>query len=169
MLTPWSDDVRPRPQNPIFADIRPRGEGNAIRFHATMDATPGWDGWFRRWERSWDSPAPDTLVITDAWEVTRGKGVVFHWTTRLPVRVEDGCIVIEGRRATAELRFPGGLEPRIEMLDLQDPRRTAVEQERRDLIQFGWAHARTQPVITVRQPGSSGTLRIEVKLRLKES
>jgi hypothetical protein len=167
MLAPWSDDVRPKPQNPIFADIRPRGEGDGARFRATMDATPGWDGWFRRWERSWDSPTPDTLVITDAWEVARGKGVVFHWTTRLPVRAEGGRIVIEGRRATAELSFPEGLEPRIEMLPLQDPRRTAVEQERRDLIQFGWAHAATQPVVTVRQPGSSGVLRVEVKLRLK--
>jgi Heparinase II/III-like protein len=167
MLTPWSDDERPKPANPIFADIRPAGRGDEASFHASVDATPGWEGWFRRWERAWDSPSPDRLAVTDTWEIEKGRGVVFHWTTRLPIRLEGAEAVIEGRRALARLRFPAGLMPEISELPLQDPRRTAVEQERRDLVQFGWHHGRTQRVLTVRQPGRSGILRTEVELRLR--
>ena len=97
----------------------------------------------------------------------QGRGVVFHWTTQLPMRIDGDRVLIEGRRATAELRFPAGLEARIDLLPLQDPRRTAVEQDRRDLIQFGWKLAETQPVLTIRQPGQSGVLRVEVRFILK--
>jgi hypothetical protein len=59
------------------------------------------------------------------------------------------------------------VEAEIEQLPLQDPRRTAVEQDRRDLIQFGWKHAETQPRLTLKQAGQSGVLQVAVKLRLK--
>ena len=167
MLAPWADDVRPKPKNPIFADIKPRGTGDATRFHATMDLRAGWEDWYARWERTWDSPAPDTLTITDDWEVVRGRGVEFHWTTRLPLRLEGNRVIIEGRRAIAELTLPDGVEARIEQLRLQDPRRTAVEQGRRDLVQYGWAHAETQPRLTLRQAGQRGTLRVAVRFKLK--
>jgi hypothetical protein len=62
---------------------------------------------------------------------------------------------------------PGGRGGPIEQLPLQDPRRTAVEQDRRDLIQFGWKHAETQPRLTLKQAGQSGVLQVAVKLRLK--
>jgi hypothetical protein len=167
MLTPWSEDARPKPKNPIFADIKPHGTGDDTQFHATMDLAAGWEGWFTRWQRTWDSPAPDTFTITDEWEVAQGVGVIFHWTTRLPMRIEGDRVLIEGRRATAELRIPTGVEARIDQLPLQDPRRTAVEQGRRDLIQFGWKLAETQPVLTLRQRGKSGVLRLAVRLTLK--
>ena len=167
MLIPWSDDARPAPANPIFADIKPEGSGDATRFHATLDATPGWEGWFTRWQRTWDSPAPDTFVITDEWAVAQGRGVLFHWTTQLPMRIEGHRVLIEGRRAIAELSFPEGVEARIDQLPLQDPRRTATEQDRRDLIQFGWKLAATQPVLTLRQAGAAGVLRVTVRLTLK--
>ena len=167
MLTPWSDDARPKPKNPIFVDIKPHGTGDETKFHATVDLHGGWEGWYTRWDRTWDSPAPDTLVITDEWEVAQGRGVIFHWTTQLPMRLAGDRVIIEGRRATAELRLPAGVEARIDLLPLQDPRRTAVEQDRRDLAQFGWKLAETQPVLTLRQAGRSGTLRVEVKLALK--
>ncbi|MFI5356351.1 MAG: heparinase II/III family protein [Opitutales bacterium] len=167
MLAPWSDDARPHPQNPIHADVKPHGAGDATRFHATVDASPGWEGWFSKWQRTWDSPAPDTLVITDDWVVAQGRGVVFHWTTQLPMRLAGDRVIIEGRRATAELRLPPGLAAQLDALPLQDPRRTAVELDRRDIIQFGWKLPETQPRLTLRQAGRSGTLRVEVKLKLK--
>jgi hypothetical protein len=169
MLTPWSDDARPKPANPIMADVTPHGAGDATRFHATMDLLPGWDGWFTQWQRTWDSPTPDTYVITDNWEVAQGRGVIFHWTTQLPMRLEGDRVLIEGRRATAEIIIPAGVEAQIEHLPLQDPRRTAVEQGRRDIIQFGWKLAETQPRLTLRQAGRSGTLRVEVRLNLKSA
>ena len=182
MLTPWSDTERPHPANPIHADIKPRGEGDATRFHATMDLAAGWEGQFECWQRTWDSPHPGVLVITDDWAVAQGRGAVFHWTTRLPIRREGDRLVIEGRRARAEIRIPAGVETLIEELPLQDPRRTRAEtvyhgasNRRQDSIQpndqvgslFGWQHAATQPRFTFRQSGRSGTLRVEVTLSLR--
>jgi hypothetical protein len=132
-----------------------------------MDLTGGWEGWFSRWQRTWDSPAPDTFVITDEWAVAQGRGVIFHWTTQLPMRLEGNRVLIEGRRATAEITLPAGVEAQIDQLPLQDPRRTAVEQGRRDLIQFGWKLPETQPRLTLKQAGRSGTLRVTVRLALK--
>ncbi len=167
MLTPWSDTARPKPQNPIHVDVLPRGTGDATRFHATMDLHAGWEGWFTQWQRTWDSPSADTVTITDEWAVAQGRGVIFHWTTQLPMRLEGNRVLIEGRRATAELTFTEGVEARIELLPLQDPRRTAVEQGRRDIIQFGWKLGQTQPLLTLRQAGTSGVLRVTVRLKLK--
>ena len=166
MLTPWCDTARPAPLNPIPTDVKPQGSGDATRFHATIDATPGWEGWFTRWHRTWDSPTPDTFVITDDWAVARGEGAVFHWTTQLPMRLDGNRVLIEGRRATAELTFPEGVEARLESLPLMDPRRTAVEA-RWEVIQFAWKHATTQPRLTLRQRGRHGTLRVVVKLTLQ--
>jgi hypothetical protein len=165
MLTPWSETERPQPQCPIRVDLKPHGAGDATRFHATIDVTAGWEGWFTKWRRTWDSPAPDTFVITDEWAVEKGEGAIFHWTTRLPMRLEKGRVVIEGRRARAELVIPAGVEARLEELPLLDPRRTAVEA-RWEVIQFAWKHAATQPRLTLRQRGRSGTLRVQVQLVL---
>jgi hypothetical protein len=167
MLTPWSDDARPKPQNPIHVDVKPHGAGDETKFHATMNLAGGWEGWFSRWQRTWDSPAPDTFVITDEWAVEKGRGAIFHWTTQLPMRLEGNRVFIEGRRATAEITLPPGVEAQIDQLPLQDPRRTAVEQGRRDLIQFGWKLPETQPRLTLKQAGRSGTLRVTVRLALK--
>jgi len=165
MLTPWCETERPRPRNPITVDVKPHGRGDATAFHASIDATPGWEGWFTRWHRTWDSPAPDTLVITDDWAIERGEGAIFHWTTRLPMREERGRVIIEGRRASAEITVPEGVEVCLEQLPLLDPRRTAVEA-RWEVIQYAWKHAETQPRLTFRQRGRQGTLRVEVKLVL---
>jgi hypothetical protein len=166
MLTPWSDDERPKPQNPIYADVKPTGSGDATRFHATIDATPGWEGWFTKWHRTWDSPTPDTIIITDEWAVQKGEGAIFHWTTRLPIQLEGGRVTIQGRRARAEFTVPAGVEAVVEHLLLMDPRRRATDEQRREYIQYGWAHAETQPRLTLRQRGKAGTLRLEVKLTL---
>jgi hypothetical protein len=181
MLTPWSDGERPHPKNPIFADIKPQGSGDATRFHATLDLEAGWEGWFDRWRRTWDSPTPDHFVITDEWAVARGRGAIFHWTTHLPMRREGDRIIIEGQRACAELTIPAGVEVTLEQLALQDPRRTQVDSvyhgatnRRLESVAtqkhgslFGWNYAPTQPRLTLRQAGRSGTLRVEVRFRKK--
>ncbi|MDB6126142.1 MAG: hypothetical protein JWM35_38 [Verrucomicrobia bacterium] len=166
MLTPWSDDERPKPRNPIAVDVTPHGSGDAEKFHATIDATPGWEGWFKSWRRTWDSPRPDTLILTDEWAVERGNGVVFHWTTRLPIVLEGRRVTITGRRARAEILLPEGIEAAVDYLPLMDPRRRAIDEQRRELIQYGWAHAETQPRLTLRQRGTSGVLRLDVRLFL---
>jgi hypothetical protein len=166
MLTPWCGTERPAPANPCAIDLKPRGSGDATRFSATIDLTPSWEGWFTRWQRTWDSPAPDTFTLTDEWAVSRGEGAIFHWTTRLPIRLEGRQAIIEGRRATAVLTFPEDVEAQVDEMPLMDPRRTAVEA-RWEVIQYAWKHAATQPRLTLRQRGRSGTLRVNVKLTLK--
>lgn len=164
MLTPWVADVRPQPDRPVNADIRANGRGDATTFHATMDVTPGWSGWFKRWQRTWDSPTPDTFTITDDWEIERGEGVVFHWTTPLPMHREGDKIIITGRRGRAEITIPPSTEVNIEQLPLLTPERRAIDSLRREMIRFGLKHAETQPRLTIRQRGTAGKLAIKVRL-----
>ena len=113
-----------------------------------------------------DSPTPDTITITDDWAVEKGKGAIFHWTTRLPIELRNNQVVIQGRRARVEFDIPAGVEALVEHLPLMDPRRQATDEQHSELIQFGWAHAETQPRLTLRQRGISGILRVEIKLSL---
>lgn len=166
MLTPWSESERPCPANPIRTDVKPQGGGDETSFHATIDATAGWEGWFTQWQRTWNSPTPDTIIITDEWAVAKGEGAIFHWTTRLPIQLKNNLVIIQGRRARAEFTVPDHIEASIEQLPLMDPRRRTTDEQRSELIQFGWAHAETQPRLTLRQRGTSGTLQITVRIIL---
>jgi hypothetical protein len=167
MLTPWCDGERPKPANPINVDIHPSGSGDEQRFHATLDATPGWEGWFTRWQRAWDSPAPDIVTIVDDWAVAAGHGVIFHWTTWLSMRRDGNRILIEGRRGLAEITVPADTEAILETLPLVDAARRAIDEQRRDLVRYGFHHAETQPRLTLRQRGTAGRLVVTVRLRLK--
>jgi len=132
-----------------------------------MELTPGWEGWFTHWSRAWDSPTPDTVVITDTWAVERGEGVVFHWTTPLPMRLEGGRVVIEGRRGTAVIAVPEGTEAVLDALPLTNREQRAIDEQRREYARFGLRHADQQPRLRIRQRGQTGILRIVVNLRLK--
>ena len=167
MLTPLATDERPGPARPIRSAIRARGTGDETHFQATMDVSPGWEGWFRRWERTWESPTPDKLVITDKWAVEKGEGVAFHWTTTLPMKRQDDTIIIEGRRGIVEITIPPGTEAILEDLPLMNPERRAIDELRREIVRFGLTHGETQPRLTLSQRGRSGTLRVQVRLKLK--
>ena len=167
MLIPWCDDERPQPANPNPVQVQPRGHGDETRFHATMDVTPGWEGWFKKWQRTWDSPTPEVFVITDEWAVERGHGVCLHWTTWLPMRLEGREVVIAGRRAEARLTLPDDVTIELEELPLLSPGRRAIDEQRREIIQFGLHYAETQPRLTLRQRGASGRLVVKVQLVLK--
>lgn len=94
--------------------------------------------------------------------------MIFHWTTWLPMRLEGRTVIIEGRRATARFELPAGTEARLEHLPLLSARRRAIDEQRREIVQFGLAYAETQPRLTVHQAGRSGIFRITVKLELKK-
>ena len=88
------------------------------------------------------------------------------WVGRIAGMDIRNRVIITGRRATATLTLPNDVETKIDHLPLMDPRRRAIDRQRRELIQYGWDHAETQPRLTVRQRGQSGTLRIAVNLAL---
>ena len=118
MLTPSGLAERPHPQCPLEVDVKPSGAGDAQRFTARLDATPGWEPYYRRWVRSWESPDPATLIIRDEYELAQGSGVTFYWNTRLPVEVGGETVTLNGRRGRAVIRIPDGCTVSVEELSI---------------------------------------------------
>jgi hypothetical protein len=170
MLVPLAPHgARPRPKNPIFADITPDGRGDANAFHASMDVTAGWEGWYRRWTRTWDSPTPSELTITDDWEVEHGDGVVFHWTTPLPISLDASKrrAVIEGRRGRAIVTWGAGIEATVESLPLEEPVWKDVLRERKEAYLVTTLLPEMQPRLSLVQRGPRGKLVVRVRLEIK--
>jgi hypothetical protein len=145
MLVPVGTSERACPKNPLMADVKPVGQGDERQFHASIDATAGWEGYYRKWVRHWDSPSPGQIVIRDEYELAKGTAVEFYWQTKLPVEQRDRMIVIRGQRGIATLSVPPDCAIRIEQLDLAG----------------GDKHNR----IAIRKDAVLGTL--EVKIRLQ--
>ena len=167
MLVPLTaGGARPQPRNPIFADITPRGRGDEHSFHATLDLAAGWEGWFTHWQRTWDSPTPGSLTITDEWEVEQGLGAVFYWTTPLPILLDakNRRAVIAGRRGRALLTWDEGIEAVAEELPLEEPAWKDVLRERKEAFLVTTLLPETQPRLSLIQRGSHGRLVVRVKL-----
>jgi hypothetical protein len=170
MLTPLvSSGVRPKPANPIMADITPQGRGDETAFHATMDVTAGWEGWFTKWLRTWDAPNPAELAITDDWAITRGEGVVFNWTTSLPLTLDaaNRRAVIEGRRGRVTLTWDESIEAVFEELPLQEPVWIDVLKERKEAYFCSTPIPETQPRLSLIQRGRAGRLVVRVDFEVK--
>ncbi len=170
MLVPLTaGGTRPKPQNPIFADITPQGRGDETAFHATMALTAGWEDWFTRWDRTWTAPTPAELTITDDWAVAQGDGVVFHWTTPLPITLDapKRRAVIEGRRGRAILSWGDGITAVTEQLPLEEPVWKDVLRERKEAYLVTTLLPETQPRLSLTQRGRSGRLVVRVQLELK--
>lgn len=120
MLVPYGLNLRPAPQNPLPHDVKPRGTGDAISFYAEIDATPGWEPYYRHWHRKWDSPKPDVMTVTDDYELAAGDGVEFYWQTRLPVKLDGVTAVITGRQGSVEVEAPEGCTWRLDEMSLLD-------------------------------------------------
>ena len=144
MLVPVGMSERAHPRRPILADVKPDGSGDETKFRASIDATPGWKGYYKKWVRTWDSPSPETLVIRDEYELAKGDGVEFYWQTMLPCSQEGRTVTIAGERGAVTLTAPEGCPIRIETFLLVDG-----EGQRR---------------IAIRKDGSSGVLEVSVKL-----
>ncbi|UCD51316.1 MAG: heparinase II/III family protein [Phycisphaerales bacterium] len=145
MLVPVGMTDRAAPANPLPFDVKPTGAGDERTFHARIDATPGWNGYYKKWVRTWDSPTPDTLTIRDEYELGRGSGVEFYWQTHLPVEKTNSGITIRGDRGLAILTIPAGCTLRLDQLPLAE----------------GGHHTR----IAICKPATQGSLEIAVKLR----
>lgn len=120
MLVPYGLERRPAPENKLPYHVTPEAEGDATRFAARMDVSPGWGGLYTRWERRLDSPTPDVLTIHDAWELEAGDGVEFYWQTFLDMTLDGTEAVITGRRGRVRVAVPEGVEARIDELPWED-------------------------------------------------
>jgi len=144
MLVPVGMPDRAHPQRPLSVDVKPTGYGDDKAFNARIDATPGWERYYRKWIRSWDSPTPDKLVIRDEYILTRGNAVEFYWQTRLPVRQHERTVIIQGQQGRATLEVPSDCTVRIDRLPLAE----------------GQEHNR----IAIHKAGSQGVLEVIVRL-----
>ena len=118
MLVPSGTPARPHPACPLPHDVKPRGAGDEHAFTAAIDATPVWEGYFRRWERRWDSPTPATLRIHDCWELAAGNAVESYWQTHLPVQVHGQTVTLTGKRGQAIITAPDMCLIRVDTLPL---------------------------------------------------
>ncbi|HNS20596.1 MAG TPA: heparinase II/III family protein [Sedimentisphaerales bacterium] len=143
MLVPVGTSVRACPQNPLPFDVKPGGQGDDQVFHATIDATAGWGGCYKKWVRRWDSSSPDVLVIRDEYELGRGTGVEFYWQTKLPVEQQGRTVIVRGARGTVTLTMPDDCAIRVEELALAE----------------GDRHSR----IAIRKDATHGTLDVVVR------
>ncbi len=146
MLVPYGLQQRPAPLCPLPAAVKPVGSGDAQRFQAQIDLAPGWEPYYARWQRTWDSPDPATLIIRDEYELKQGEGVEFYWSTLLPVRIEGHEALIQGRRGLVHLDFPRGCSLRVDEL----PMFSGGPQHR----------------LALRQPGASGVIVVKATLKL---
>lgn len=145
MLVPVGMAERAAPLNPLPFDVRPTGKGDERAFVARIDATPGWNGYYTRWIRTWDSPSPDVLTIRDEYELAKGDAVEFYWQTNLPVEQTEGVVTIRGDKGLVTLSISPDCTVRIERLPLAE----------------GADHNR----IAIRKPAPFGTLLTTVTLR----
>lgn len=146
MFVPVGTAERAHPDQPILADVKPKGSGNRKRFQARMDAMPGWQRYYRKWTRDWNSPSPDILVIRDEYVLTSGSGVEFYWQSGLPCEIQGNTVVIRGKHGHIVLETPNDCEVRVD--DLEGPDKA------------------TQHRIVFRKNATSGVLEVTARLGL---
>ena len=145
MLVPVGTSDRSAPLNPLPFDVKATGAGDERTFHARIDATPGWSGYYKKWVRTWDSPSPDVLTVRDEYELGRGTAVEFYWQTHLPVEQTDNSVTIRGDHGLATLTIPPDCTARLDRLPLAD----------------GTDYTR----IAIRKEATQGTLEVTVNVR----
>ena len=152
MLLPIGLDHRPAPTNDV--GVMPEAEGNETNFSARMDLSPRWTGVYDRWVRTFESPRPDRLVVTDAYALAEdgpgaaGTGVAFRWTTFLPITVGEDRVTITGDRGAVHLDIPDGCTVRIDEFTMPD--------------------GEPQRVVAFEKPERTGTIRVAATLELRD-
>ncbi len=116
MLVPSGVSGRPQPTRPIPKDITPEGAGDAEILRLRMDLSPGWEAYYRRWVRTWESSSPDQLTVRDEFDLAQGDGVEHYWVTRLPCVIENDQVRITGARGRVTLDIPHDVTVRIDAL-----------------------------------------------------
>lgn len=119
--------------------------GDRVSLRAVYDLTQTWPAAFKQWRREFDSPAPDTMTMVDAYELEAGDGVDFLWQTRLPVEVSGQVATVSGERGEVEVTVAEAVEVSITKLDH---------------LHEGWQR------VAFRVPGKKGTATTRIRLRL---
>jgi hypothetical protein len=148
MLVPYGFDERVKPAIPITADIKPQVTGDDEVYHVKCDLSKGWEDYYQKWIREIDSDSPLDLIIKDTYELKKGDGVEFFWSTQLPVEINGKNVVIKGRRGSVSFTAPNDVQLRLDRLPL--------------------AEGAVQNRIVLRKSGLKGNLKVKVKLSLNK-
>lgn len=148
MLVPYGVSERPCPTRPIPYDVKPQGNGDDLSFHAKIDATYGWEDYYKKWTREWESPQPDKLIIRDEYELINGDGVEFYWNTTLDIEICGNSAFIEGKRGSVTIKAPKDCTLRVDNLSL--------------------ANGRIQNRLSIIKKAVSGLLEVEVEMSIKD-
>ena len=102
----------------------PDATGDERAFTASMaNLGDSWDEeYFRGWKRTINSPTPETITITDDYELGhRPTGVDFTWVTTLPAEVKGDAVVITGDYGSrCELTWNEGCTASVERFSPAD-------------------------------------------------
>jgi hypothetical protein len=150
MLVPVGTVERPASPLVLPIDIKPSGKGNATSLNATINPTPIWTKFYRKWNRTWDSPTPNALTITDDYELAQGTGVEFLWSTDREVTQANGKIILIGKRARVTLTPPAGTTVRIDEISRAGDKRFTGPYKR----------------ISIGKPGATGQLVMQVNTEI---
>ncbi len=132
MLVPYGLNIAPSPLYPIPFNVKPKGFGDEKSFQAEMDATPGWEEFYDKWIRKWDSPEPNIIIIKDEYRISKGKGVEFYWNTKLDVQIQNQTAIIRGKRGRIVIEVPKDCIIRLDILpylENQPQKRIAICKE----------------------------------------
>lgn len=163
MLVPLGIAERPCPENPISVNLRPEGFGDQAKFEAELNVSAGWERYYKRWIRTWRSDAPNRMTIIDDYELLRGSGVAFLWTTRLPVSVNGSEIVVEGSRSRVRLTVPPDCRIEVDRLPLMGET-DAAGSERHGAYVGGIAPGQDQQVIRIVRDAPRARLEVKAEL-----
>jgi hypothetical protein len=144
MLIPYGMEERPHPDSPVEVNVDIAGGGDETSLEISIPAGRAWSRFFKHWERQIASPNPDTLLITDDYEVDTALGVDFQWITRLEVEQSGQTAVIRGKNGTVRVSFPDDCPLTLKKLP-----------------GFGGSGF---TAVTARRAGKSGILRVAVQL-----
>ena len=144
MLIPYGMEERPHPDSPSEANVDIFGRGDAVGFEVSIPAGRTWSRFYKRWERKIASSTPDTLQITDDYELADARGVDFQWLTGLAVEQVGQTAVIKGKNGTVRVTFPADCTLTLKKLP-----------------GFGGS---SFTAITARRAGKSGILRVAAQL-----
>ncbi|MBN2641704.1 MAG: heparinase II/III family protein [Victivallales bacterium] len=116
-----------------YVDTPLSARGDEQRFSARMELDNVWTS-FKSWTRSWDSPRPDEIIITDEYELKDGEGVIFNWVTMLPATHEGSEVKIQGKNGLVRIQVPESCTVKISQVDYIDhgPIQTRIGFIRRD-------------------------------------
>ena len=147
IMMPCDDGKRFIPQNKTAALCPFEAAGDERKFFASVDLLPVWKGKFRKRKRTIRSESPEKIILEDEFECVDAPSAAFFWLTTLPITLSGNTVTICGKRGEMRFSIPDGWGRRVEELKLPE---APFRQNR----------------LTLLSPSGSGTLRLEMDLRV---